>query len=229
MKTNTIPNHIAFIMDGNRRWARAHKLSLLNGHKAGAESIEPLVVYGLRHEIKYLTFWAFSSENWKRGKMEVEFLLQVFRTFLKNNVVDRLIENGGKFRFIGDYQAFPVDIVTGLEDIIERSKNNSKIHATFALNYGGKQEIIRAVNLLLAEGKKNVEEQTFTSYLYTKDIPDPDLIIRTGGEQRLSGFLPWQGAYSELYFTDVYWPDFHERELEKAIEEYSQRERRFGK
>lgn len=258
-----IPTHIAFIMDGNRRWAKRRHLPLLAGHHKGAERIEPLVAYAAKRGIKHITFWAFSSENWERGKKEVGFLMRVFREFIKSSVVKRMMEKGVRVKVIGDIRFFPEDIISGVEDIVELSKNNSTITATFALNYGGRREILFAVNRFLKEFVSNkgsfcssdkikdqrskfknryqdskikiskqytfLDEKIFSSYLYTKDLPDPDMIVRTGGEQRLSGFLPWQAVYSELYFTDKYWPDFDEKAFEEAIEEYARRERRFGK
>lgn len=225
-----IPQHVAFIMDGNRRWARENKLALLMGHNKGAEQIENLVAYGADHGIKFMTFWAFSTENWNRSEEEVSLLMQVFRAILLGPMVKRLIKNGVKLQIIGDYQAFSKDIVEGLDKLIADSEKNEKITATIALNYGGRQEIVHAVNRILKENpQEEVSAEKFGNYLYTVGQPDPDLIIRTGGEQRLSGYLPWQSVYSELYFTDTYWPDFNEEAFEKALIEYTHRERRFGK
>jgi undecaprenyl diphosphate synthase len=220
-------------MDGNRRWAKQKRLPLIMGHHKGAERIEPLVEYAAKRGIRYITFWAFSSENWKRGEQEVGFIMRVFRDFIKSSIVNIMMEKGVRVNVIGDIESFPEDIVRGVREIIERSKNNTAITATFALNYGGRQEILRAVNRIVnkggAEGGGFIDESIFASYLYTSDIPDPDMIVRTGGEQRISGFLPWQAVYSELYFTDIYWPDFDEKEFEKAMGQFVSRERRFGK
>lgn len=228
--------HIAFIMDGNRRWAREKKLPLLFGHRRGAKRIEPLVEHAAKNGIKFITFWAFSSENWKRGEKEIDFLMRVFREFIKGPVANRMMEKGVRVKVIGDYTQFPQDIVKDVCDIIERSKNNQTITATFALNYGGRAEILNAVNRIKnqelrikEEGNYLINEEEFSKALYTRDLPDPDMIVRTGGEMRLSGFLPWQAVYSELYFTEKYWPDFSIEEFDKAIEEYKNRERRFGK
>ncbi len=262
MTKNIIPKHIAFIMDGNRRWARKRMLPVIAGHHKGAELIEPLVEYAAKRGISHITFWAFSSENWKRGDKELGFLMRVFREFIKSAVVNRMMEKGVSVKVIGDIESFPEDIVMGVKEIVEKSRNNKTITATFALNYGGRQEILLAVNTLLKEymssnknfqlleteirnpkseirnnvqnsnnkfSKQLINEKIFSSYLYTSDLPDPDLIVRTGGEMRLSGFLPWQTVYSELYFTDKYWPDFDEKQFELALEEYGNRERRFGK
>jgi undecaprenyl diphosphate synthase len=224
-----IPQHVGFIMDGNRRWAKSQGLQILAGHEAGKDRIEPLVDYAVKHGISTLTFWAFSSENWDRGKMEVGLILQVFRMFLQSGIVERLIDRGVRVGVLGDISAFPADIAEGVRDVVARSKHNTSITANFALNYGGRKEILRAVNALLQQGVVEVNEEDFSSALYTAGQVDPDLIIRTGGEQRLSGFLPWQGVYSELYFTDIFWPDFTEAAFQKALDEYGLRERRFGK
>lgn len=228
MTKSHIPAHVGFIMDGNRRWAKEHRMVVALGHERGGERIERIVEYAAKKGVKVVTFWAFSTENWNRGKLEIEILFRIFRNFLKSEMVARLIRNGVKLQIIGEYKAFPNDIVTGLEKLLTDSRDNTRITAIIALNYGGRAEIIRAVNALL-KVKEEIDEQTFSHYLYTAGQPDPDLIIRTGGEQRLSGFLPWQGVYSELYFTDVYWPDFDEKEFDKALEVYAGRERRFGK
>lgn len=240
-------SHIAFIMDGNRRWAREKKLPLLFGHRQGAKRIEPLVEHAAKNGIKFITFWAFSSENWMRGEKEVEFLMRVFREFIKGPVAKRMMEKGVRVKVIGDYRQFPQDIVKDVCEIIEKSKDNKSITAVFALNYGGRAEILRAVNVIASAAKQStsaiesdsthppsdllhiINEEKFSDLLYTKDLPDPDMIVRTGGEMRLSGFLPWQAVYSELYFTDKFWPDFSTEEFDKAIEEYKNRERRFGK
>lgn len=232
----SVPQHIGFIMDGNRRWAKAHKFQILMGHNRGAERIETVVEAAAKKNISYVTFWAFSTENWNRGKSEVDMLMQVFRDVLSGPIVNRMIQNKVKLQVIGDYHAFPQDIVEHVESLMERSKANTRIIANIALNYGGRQEILDAVNKIkvsevskVSGVSKVIDEKMFASYLYTFNQPDPDMIVRTGGEQRLSGFLPWQSVYSELYFTDVFWPDFDEKEFEKALEEYARRQRRFGK
>lgn len=231
-----VPKHIAFIMDGNRRWAKNKKLPVIAGHHKGAGRIESLVAYAANRGIKFVTFWAFSSENWERGKKEVGFLMRVFREYIRSSVADRMMEKGVRVEVIGNFESFPEDIVQEVQGIIEKSRKNTTITATFALNYGGRDEILRAINRITYhesritdKENRNIDEEEFSTYLYTADLPDPDMIVRTGGEKRLSGFLPWQAVYSELYFTDVFWPDFDEGEFEKAIEEYDKRERRFGK
>jgi undecaprenyl diphosphate synthase len=207
------------------------------GHRKGASRIEPLVSYAAKRGIEYVTFWAFSSENWNRGEKEVGFLMRVFREFLKGSVVKRMLEKGVRVKVIGDIESFPEDIVTGVGELVEKSKSNKRVTAVFALNYGGRREILRAVEQVLRVPRVSqvprvprvLDEEEFSSYLYTADLPDPDMVARTGGEMRLSGFMPWQSVYSELYFTDVLWPDFDEGEFEKVIEEFGRRERRFGK
>jgi|SRR3989344_614662 len=216
-------------MDGNRRWARRNRLQLLLGHENGVKRIEPVVEYAAKKGIQYLTFWAFSTENWKRSEEEVSVLLDVFRKALSGSMMDRLKENGVRVQVVGDIISFPDDIQKKVFSIVDGTKDNTKITANFALNYGGRDEILRAVNSLIEDNVREVTEDLFSRYLYTKGQPDPDLIIRTGGEQRLSGFLPWQSIYSELYFTRTLWPDFSAKEFAEALGEYKQRERRFGK
>ena len=217
-----IPNHIAIIMDGNRRWARAHGLPALSGHqKVADEVLEPLVEHAAKRGVKYITFWAFSTENWQRDKKEVEGIMRIFRHVIHKRW-KRLHEKGVRIRVIGDISRFAPDIRRSLEKVVEQTKDNKKITAIFALNYGGRDEIRRAVE----KARKNHVD--FTTHLDTVGIPDPDLIIRTGGEQRLSGFLLWQSEYSELYFPRFYMPEFTPERLDEAIEEYSTRQRRFG-
>jgi undecaprenyl diphosphate synthase len=221
--------HIGIIMDGNRRWAKERNLSIEKGHEEGARRIEPLVEYAAKHEIKYLTFYSFSTENWKRDPIEVKMLMHVFRKMLHDPVVERMQENGVKVNILGKYEIFPEDIVKRIEQIHEQSKINDRITVNFALNYGGRDEILQAVKALLRERPKELTVQIFSNYLYTAGQPDPDIIIRTGGQQRLSGFLMWQSEYAELYFTSTLWPDFTPEEFQKALDWYQNQERRFGK
>lgn len=226
-----IPKHIAIIMDGNRRWARLHKLEALQGHQYVTDKvIEPLVDACVEFGVPYLTLWAFSTENWKRDNDEVMGLMKLFRKAFSKSVED-LHKKGVRLNYIGDLKKFPEDIQQSVEKWMEISKNNTKITVTFALNYGGQDEILRAIKKAYEDGVdfQTLSPQQFSQYLDTKDIPDPDLLIRPGGEQRLSGYLPWQSVYTELYFTDVLMPDFGREELLKSIEEYGVRSRRFGK
>ena len=243
-----LPKHIAIIMDGNRRWARQHKLQALQGHEYVANKVlEPLVEKCIERGIPYLTLWAFSTENWRRDPAEVEGLMNLFRQAFTRSA-QRLHKQGVRLGMIGDLSKFPADIQTNVAEWLEKSKANKRITVTFALNYGGRDEIVRAFKKMLIDQKKEVlnglekaslEEETaglksviasekFNQYLDTTSLPDPDLIIRPGGEQRLSGFLPWQSIYAELYFTDVLMPDFGPAELDKALTEYAVRARRFG-
>ncbi len=225
---NKNPKHIAFIMDGNRRWAKQNKLSFFLGHRTGARNIESLVDFAMEKGITHLTFWAFSTENWKRSQEELDSLMDVFRESLSDPMIVRLQENNVKINIIGDVKKFPDDIQKQVATIIKDTRDNKKMTVNIALNYGGKDEIISAINTLLKENKKNITEEEFNNYLFTKDQPDPDMIIRTGGEVRLSGYLPWQSIYAELYFTDILWPDFDITEFENALTEYANRQRRFG-
>lgn len=235
-----LPQHIAIVMDGNRRWAKMHGLTALDGHrKVVDEVISQLIEHSASLKIPYLTLWAWSSENWDRPKPEVSGTMRLFRWALKHKA-NEFIGKGAKLNLIGDLEAFPDDIRRGLEEMMERSKDNNRIIVTYALNYGGRDEIVRAVNRIVerdsiassVEGLQNdirkLTEKDITRNLDTHDMPDPDLIIRPGGQKRLSGFLTWQSIYSELYFTDTLMPDFGPDELDKAIEDYMRRKRTFG-
>ncbi len=224
-----VPKHVAFIMDGNRRWARSKALPLMTGHARGYGRVEPTIEYARKKGIKYLTFWAFSTENWNRSEKEISYLMELFRKLFKEKYIERLAKDGVRIGVFGEIKPFPKDIRENIKKVIKSSYKNEKMFVNIALNYGGRDEIIRAVNSLIKAGKEKVTENEFSKRLYSVGQPDPDLIIRTSGEMRLSGFLSWQGAYSELYFTDKYWPDFDEKEFEKALLEYSRRQRRFGK
>lgn len=216
-------------MDGNRRWATQQGLNILKGHEFVVENVvENLIERCGELGIPYLTLWVFSTENWKRDKTEVKGLMQLFRNALKTKV-ERFIAKGAKLNWIGDIGAFPQDIQDGLESARKASAHNTKITVTYALNYGGRDEILRAIRYLSPEQAKNLTEEQFGQLLDTKDLPDPDLIIRTGGEKRMSGFMAWQATYAEYYFTDTLMPDFTPEKLEEAIDDYQQRRRRFGK
>lgn len=222
-----IPQHIAIIMDGNRRWARKLGLPVLSGHqKVADEVLEPLVEHAAKCGVRFITFWAFSTENWQREKSEVEGIMRIFRHVIGKRW-QRLHEKGVRVRVIGDMSKFAPDIQDSLRKVIEQTKDNKKITAIFALNYGGRDEIVRAIHKL--DRTKTIKESDLAAVLDTAGIPDPELIIRTGGEQRLSGFLLWQSEYSELYFPSFYMPEFTPEKLDEAIEEYASRQRRFGK
>ncbi len=223
-------------MDGNRRWARAKGLGAINGHEHVVNNvIEPIVDRCIELGIPYLTLWAFSTENWDRDKMELEGVMRLFRDAFNKRVQD-LHRKGVKLQILGEIDRFPKDIAVKAKEWVETSKNNTNITVNFALNYGGRDEILRGVKRLVADvqtGKldpSNVKiNEVFEQYLDTANMPDPDLIIRAGGELRLSGFLAWQSVYSELYFTKTLMPDFGVAELDAALEDFSNRKRRFGK
>ncbi len=218
-------------MDGNRRWAKTHGLSPLAGHKKVADDIlEPLIEYATKRGIKYMTFWAWSTENWKRDKKEVEGIMRIFRYIIKDRWY-RLHKKGVQIKVIGDTSKFSNHIKDALDKVVEQTKNNTAITAIFALNYGGRDEIIRAINKLLnVRGNcNNLTMEQFNNCLDTSGIPDPEMIVRTGGEQRLSGFLPWQSVYSEIYFPQWFMPEFTPEKLDDVIAQFTSRQRRFGK
>lgn len=229
-----LPAHVAIIMDGNRRWAKARGLAAVMGHdKAARDVIEPIVDRAIQLGIKFLTFWAFSTENWKRDQAEIKALMGLFREGF-DKLGNKLHQKGVKLNIVGEMSKFPKDIQEKSKRYMELSRGNTKITVSFALNYGGRDEILRAVKRLLSAIRhsefsiQNLSEETFGQFLDTAGMPDPDLIIRTGGDLRLSGYFPWQSVYSELYFTNTLWPDFTPEELDKALKDYSRRERRFG-
>lgn len=235
MSEITVPTHIAIIMDGNRRWARKRNLPTQLGHSQGAKALEDIAVACQERGIKYLTVFAFSTENWKRSKEEVEYLMDLLAKKISD--FDRKFDNRNvRIKLVGDRNGLPAHLLEGIDAIAERTQNNDGLTVNVAINYGGRAEIINATKSIVEDIKKGIlsenteiNEALLTRYMYTKDDPDPDLLIRTAGEVRTSGFLTWQSVYSELYFTDVTWPDFDEKELDKAIEEYNNRKRNFGK
>lgn len=229
-KNLKIPKHVAIIMDGNRRWAKKQGKKSVEGHDHAAMNVvEPIIEHCAQLNIPYVTFWAFSTENWKRDKDEIQALFSIFRKGLKT-LADRFIKKGARLNVLGQVDRFPQDIAQKVQKLIQKSKNNDQITVSFALNYGGRDEVLRAVKKIIKKGyqAKEITEELFSSMLDTADLPDPDLIIRTGGEVRLSGFLPWQSVYSELYFTDTLFPDFDTKQFNKALQDYTQRDRRFG-
>lgn len=223
------PNHIAIIMDGNRRWAQQRGLLALYGHNEGVNSIRSVVKYLGNHGLKYLTVYGFSTENWNRAPDEVEGLFCLFTEVLNKDTLE-LSKQGVRLRHLGRLDELPPEVQQAISRAVDLTKNNTAMVLNFAVNYGGRQEILDAVRRLIDEGipPKNIDESLFSHYLYTDDIPEVDLLIRTGGELRLSNFLIWQSAYSEYYFTPILWPDFRVEELEKALAAYSQRRRRLG-
>ena len=225
-----LPNHVAIIMDGNGRWAKQHGLPRFEGHQAGAQNIHPIIKYLNQRRIKYVTLYGFSTENWNRPEDEVNGLLYLFEESI-NKYGAELQKNGIKLRHLGHLEELPQGLQIAINKAIELTKNNTGVTLSFALNYGGRLEILDALRHIIAEGipVQNIDEKLFNSYLYTAGLPDVDLLIRTGGEFRISNFLIWQAVYSEYYFTEVLWPDFNQKELEKALLAYSQRRRRFGR
>lgn len=231
--SNRPPNHIAIIMDGNGRWAKAHGFPRAIGHKKGADAVREVVEGCLERGINVLTLYAFSSENWSRPDDEVSDLMGLLRLYIKKEV-SSLDKQGVRLRFIGQRERLAQDIIKQIEQAEDRTKHNEKLTLVIALNYGGQAEIIDAVKKIARQVDSgsitvdNITEETLSSSLYTADWENPDLIIRTSGEQRLSNFMLWQAAYSEFLFMDLLWPDFNKKSLDDAIEVYHQRERRFG-
>ena len=232
-KLEKIPTHVAIIMDGNGRWAKKRNMPRVKGHYEGMQTVKKITKYASKLGIKYLTLYAFSTENWARPKEEVSYLMdlpeKMFTSFMPE-----LMENNVKVEVIGVVEKLPENTRKAVEDAIEQTKNNTGLKLIFALNYGSKDEIVTAVKRI-AQGATNneykveeIDEQLISDNLFTKDTPDPDLLIRTSGEQRISNFLLWQIAYSEFIFTKVAWPDFVEEEFYKALLEYQSRDRRFG-
>ena len=228
-----VPRHVAIIMDGNGRWAKKRGLPRLAGHNAGAKSVRRVVEESRRLGIRYLTLFSFSTENWNRSGDEVSGLMKLFRKHLDAEL-DDLVQNGIRLRAVGDLQRLPGFVCEALERDIERTKENTAMDLVLAVSYGGREEIVEAARALatdVKEGRLNpedIDQNEFRNRLWTKDIPDPDLLIRTSGEMRISNFLLWQLAYAELVITPTYWPEFNEEVLRDCLEQYRRRERRFG-
>jgi undecaprenyl diphosphate synthase len=228
-KIARLPNHIAFIMDGNGRWAEQRGLPRLEGHRAGIENTRSVIKCLGEYHIKYVTLYSFSTENWNRPKNEVNGLLKILGESIEKETAE-LHKNGVRLRHIGRLERLPQSLILAIEMAIELTKNNTEMTLSLAFDYGGRTEILDAVCNIIAKDipPQDINEKLFNSYLYTADLPDVDLVIRTGGDLRISNFLLWQSAYSEYYFTKVLWPDFNAREVEKALTSYSRRQRRFG-
>lgn len=228
-----IPNHIAIIMDGNGRWAQQRKLSRHAGHKAGVEAVRLIIEACAKRRVQVLTLFAFSSENWKRPKTEVSLLMELFLVSLKREI-NKLHNNNIRIKFIGDRQAFSGSLISQINQAEKLTENNSGLVLVIAVNYGGRWDITQAtieIAKQVANGElklADINQQQLAKYMCLADLPEPDLFIRTSGEQRLSNYLLWQLAYTEMYFTDVYWPDFNEQILDQAIQAYNRRQRRFG-
>ena len=228
------PNHVAIIMDGNGRWAKLKGKSRLFGHKNGIKSVQKIVEYATKIEIKNLTLYAFSTENWNRPKKEIETLMSILIDTLRKEI-SKMVKNNVQFKCIGDISQLPSNVVKELEETIKKTSKNDGLVLTLAINYGFKKELIFAIKNLALKVKKNlisvdnIDEKIINNHLYSGNLPSVDLLIRTSGEQRISNFLLWQVSYAELFFSEVFWPDFDENHFEKAIKNYKKRERRFGK
>ena len=234
IELDRLPRHIAVIMDGNGRWARKRHLPRIAGHRAGIGAVHQVVEACARMGVPCLTLYAFSMENWKRPHTEIKLLMGLLREYLKKEIKE-LNRNNIRFGAIGRIESLPKAVQHDLHETIEKTRSNTGLRLTLALNYGGRAELIDAVRRMALElsGKNGfdpeaITEQSFSHYLYTHDLPDPDLLIRTSGEMRLSNFLLWQVAYSEIWVTDILWPDFTERELFRAVIDFQRRERRYG-
>jgi len=229
-----IPQHVAIILDGNGRWAKKKGMPRNYGHTMGAKNVEVICKAAYDMGISYVTMYAFSTENWNRPDSEVSALMKLLNSYLKN-CIKTAKKNNMQVRVIGDVSKLDETMQRQIIELEKESAYNTGLHFQIALNYGGRDEMIRAIKKIAEEYKDNnitlddITQEKIVNYLDTKDIPDPDLLIRTSGEQRISNFLMWQSAYSELYFTDVPWPDFSPAELQKAVEEYDSRDRRYGK
>lgn len=229
----SIPGHVAVILDGNGRWAKKRHMPRTYGHKVGSQVVEDMLSVVDDLGVKYFTVYAFSTENWKRSTEEVSTLMGILRTYLKD-CVKKSMKNNVRCRVIGRREELSDDIVDSIINLEEKTKNNTGLNFTIAINYGGRDEITRAVKKIAAKVKSgeiscdDITEETISDHLDTWELPDPDLLIRSSGEQRLSNYLPWQLAYTEFYFTDTLWPDFNREEMIKAFEWYNKRERRFG-
>lgn len=228
-----LPRHVGIIMDGNRRWAKQRHLPVAVGHSKGADNFKNLAIYCNKIGLRNMTVYAFSTENWKRSESEISALMLLFKKYI-NDVLNKFEDENIKIKFIGDQSKFPDDIKKGIENVENNTAAKTGMRLNIAMNYGSRAEIVGATKEIaekVAGGEispGDVTEEFFSNRLYTKNVPDPDLIIRTAGEQRLSNFLLWQAAYSEFYFSDVLWPDFDEEEFDKAMEEYLKRTRKFG-
>lgn len=222
-----IPESVAIIMDGNGRWAEKRGLPRIYGHKEGVNAVKRAITYAYKKGIKVLSFFAFSTENWKRPREEVNFLMNLFKEVIQKEF-DAIVEKGIKVKFLSRKEELPDFVIKEIERVEENSKNCDKMTLLIGLNYGGRFDIVQAVNKIIESGIKKVDEEIFSKFLLTYPYKDPDLLIRTSGELRISNYYLYQLSYTELYFTETLWPDFDENEFEKAIIEYSRRKRRFG-
>lgn len=226
-----IPYHLGIIMDGNRRWAKKNGLPVFEGHKKGLANLKKIAKYCRKKGVKILTVFAFSTENWNRSKEEVNYLIKLFSNALSSKNIKELSKDNTRINILGKFEKFPKRIQKKIEKIQKTTQGNKNFILNIALSYGGRLEIVEAVKKIIRKkiSPENVNEDLISKNLWTENMPSPDLIIRTGKEKRISNFLIWQGAYSELYFSKKYWPEFSEKELEIAFADYAKRQRRFGK
>lgn len=229
MQEIKIPEHIAIILDGNGRWAQQKNKPRTFGHKNGADNVVDIALYAKECGVKYLTLYTFSTENWKRPEIEVNFLMKLLSEFI-NTKINMLMENNVRLNILGDISELPKQARISCKEAMEKTKNHDGLFLNMALNYGGRRDLVKAVRDIVKEGicPDDIDEETISRHLYTANMPDPDLMIRTGGDLRISNFLIYQIAYSELYFTNVLWPDFDKSEFDKALESFSKRDRRYG-
>lgn len=227
---NSLPQHIGIMIDGNRRWAKAKKIPSFLGHKKGIERVVEIIDYAFKKNIKVLTLYGFSTENWKRSKEEVDYLMALFTEFARK-YAPSFKKKGIQFRHLGNIEKLPKTLQKEIKKAQKLTKNNNKMFLNIALSYGGRDEIIRAVKKIIKKkiSVEKINEKIIMDHLDTKGLPEVDLIIRTSGEMRLSNFLPFQGTYAELYFPKVYWPDFNKKQFDLALKEFQKRQRRFGK
>ena len=233
LRLDTLPRHIAIIMDGNGRWAKKRSLNRIKGHREGAESVRDIVRVCREIGIEVLTLYAFSTENWQRPRPEVSALMSLLKGFLRSEAAE-MMENGIRLSAIGQIERFPGDVVKVLRDVMDMTRKNQGMILNLALSYGGRDEIVTAVCKIAADVRagrlqpEEITEEVFSNFLYTRGLPEPDLLIRTSGEMRISNFLLWQIAYTEIYVTQILWPDFRREELIRILQDYQKRERRFG-
>lgn len=233
MEENNIPTHVAIIMDGNRRWARKRNIDYRLGHKEGAKTLEKIVRYAKKAGIKYITVYAFSTENWKRSEAEVKGLMLLLKAYVEK-MLAKTNSNNIKINILGDISKLDISLQKSINRILDKTKENTGLTLNIAFNYGGRDEIVKATQKISEEVKKgninveDIDEKMVGDYLYTKGQPDPDIMIRTSGELRLSNFLLWQLAYTEFVFLNKYWPDFNEKDLDNAVEDFQKRHRNFG-
>lgn len=227
---NSLPQHIGIMIDGNRRWAKAKKIPSFLGHKKGIERVVEIIDYAFKKNIKVLTLYGFSTENWKRSKEEVDYLMALFTEFARK-YAPSFKKKGIQFRHLGNIEKLPKTLQKEIKKAQKLTKNNNKMFLNIALSYGGRDEIVRAVKKIIKKkiSVEKINEKIIMDHLDTKGLPEVDLIIRTSGEMRLSNFLPFQGTYAELYFPKVYWPDFNKKQFDLALKEFQKRQRRFGK